>query len=37
MTARYTHRSLSALRPFVEEWAGLVLREPNRARVDKLG
>jgi integrase len=33
MTARYTHRSLSALRPFVEEWAGLVLGEPNRARV----
>lgn len=27
MTARYTHRSIDALRPFVEEWAALVLGE----------
>lgn len=27
MTARYTHRSLESLRPYVDEWAGLVLGE----------
>ena len=37
-TARYTHRSADALRPFVDEWAGLVLGEnTNKARIDKLG
>jgi hypothetical protein len=35
-TARYTHRSLSALRPFADEWAGLVLGESG-AKVSRLG
>ena len=34
--ARYTHRTIESLRPFVEEWAGLVLGESG-AKLGRLG